>query len=163
MAETEFEYAGERYTIGPMDVFSQADLAAKLAPLLVPFAQLAKDDGTTEALMALRVGEDLADGVVPDLSETRTARSRMIDLLFGNLEKLTGLIAKMSKEDRREVMETCFAVVKKYPKGAQIGQHIWNAQAGRMQFDDLNTLPAALAICGHVITDKLSSFFAASR
>jgi len=145
---TEFEYGGNRYQIGVLDIFAQADLAALLLPLLGAFAELAKEDGTLGKLSgAIQAGDD-------------GARKQAIGILFGNLERMTNLVAKMPREQRHEILEICFSCVLRQTDGAAGWQPIWVPEFKRLRYAELNSLPAALSICGRVIEDKLESFFA---
>lgn len=146
---SEFELDGERYSIGTMDVFVQADIAAKLAPLLPTFAEIARADGVTAELMAAKEEPDKG--------------SKVLDILFKNLGPLTGVVAAMPTEDRHFIIQKCLGCVSRKPKDAVSWQPVWNVAAGQLQFADLNNLPTVLKICGHVISDKLSSFFPDAR
>lgn len=145
---TEFEYSGHEYQIGPMDVFTQFDLAAKLSPLIVPLAMMARNDGITAQVMA---------------SESDDARSRIMSMLMENFEQMAQLVAKMPAEDRHFILRECFKVLSRRQKGTVGWQPVWNANGDKLQYADLDSLPAAMTLCGRVIGDKLSSFFPEPR
>lgn len=140
---SEFEFDGNRYQIGVMDVFTQMEVATKLSPLIFPFAQIVMTDDT-----------------MAKLQESGTEnRKQIVSLLFDNIGKITDLLRSLSKEDIRAVMEGCFSCVTRNTPGSVGWQPIWNPAMGRLQFDDLNSLPAAMTICGNVIGAKLKDFF----
>ena len=143
--ENEFEYAGNKYSIGTMDLFTQIDIAAKLTPLVTPFLELAKMDGD---LKLISEGADLG-----------ASRDKILDAVFGKVERFSVLLSKMPNEDRHFIVRECLACVSRKPEGAVGWQKIWNADVSRMQYEDLATLPAAITICAHVIINKLAGFF----
>lgn len=149
--EHEFEISGivDRFRVGRLDVFKQAALAAKIAPLVVPFAKMAKDDGLLAKLAELSANEE----------QKNSARSEMIDAFLGNVEALTEAFREYPEEDLRFIMETCFKAVSRKPADAVGWQSIWNDQNHRLQYQDIDNLPAAFTIIGQVIAANLKNFF----
>jgi hypothetical protein len=150
LIKKEFEIDGIPYAVHGMNAFDAGDIAAILGPLLVPFAKLSREDGTFARLASINAQ---AGG---------EKNKEMMAVLFDNLEKLMQLVASMPSSQRHEVMQKCLEVVSRRQKGTQTWVPIWNQQASRLQFDELNDLPKALRICGEVIGAHLKSFFPAS-
>ena len=141
----EFEHDGYLYQVGVMDMFTQADLAAKLAPCVVRFLEILQSDGTLQK--------------IKDANKDGMDKGQMASILFDNLGKITKIIASMTSEDRRFLIESCLSVVSRKAPGAVGWQPIWNTAARCVQYDDLNTLPFALLCCAKVIEARLKSFF----
>jgi len=148
MADTDFELGDYKYVIGPMDVFDQADIAAKITPILPVFIEI---------VMADRKAADFAAAE----SDTVAERASMMDMLSKNFGKIASIVASMPKADRDAIFSQCLAVVKRQAPGAVGWAPIWNSQTHRMMFDDLNELRPMLTIVWHVISAKLGSFTSA--
>jgi len=141
----EFEYDGNLYQVGKMDMFSQTDLAAKLSPFVVPFLETLQADGTLQRLK--------------DAGKDGMNKGEMMSMLLANVGKITSVVSGMKSEDRRFVMETCVSVVYRKASGAVGWQPVWNSDARCVQYEELDTLPFGLICCAKVVEAKLKGFF----
>jgi len=139
----EFEHNGNLYQIGKMDMFLQADLAAKLAPFIVPFLETLQADGTLQRL------KDAGPDAKPELMK----------VLFNNVDKIIKILSGMPSVDRRMIMETCLSVILRKAPGAVGWQEVWNPNARCVQYEELDNLPFGLLCCAKVIEAKLKGFF----
>lgn len=130
----EFEIGGKAYRSAKMDAFSQFHVMRKLAPI---FAGL---DDVSAILSAVRGGDD-----------------------GGEPRKAVGAIAKvisdMPEADMNTILSRCCAVTSRQV-GAAGYAPIWNEQAARLMYDDIEWLDL-VQIVARVIQDNLGNFSAA--
>lgn len=141
----EFEWDGKTFQVGKMDIFAQTEIAAKVGPLMVPFAKL---------FIAEAKAREAAAG---DQTSKMDAKA-IVEAIMNNFEELAALFAKMPREDRDAILSSCFAVIRKKADGGAVGwQDIWNGKS--LQFDYLNELDFAFAAIQAVFVSRLSRFF----
>jgi len=75
-------------------------------------------------------------------------------------EPIAKALASMSDEECDYVLDRCLALVQRQSggNGASLWTDVWNARAGRMQFDDIQ-LPEMIQIATEVLRENLMGFF----
>ena len=139
----EFEFAGNRFQVGVMDIFAQKRIATKLAPFVVPLAKLYMTDPAAMAALA-NAGAD---------------RGAAMTMVLSNFETLAKLLSDMPDEVSDALMIAVFRVVKMRRPGGVGWTDIWNEQGKTLQYDDLNDLIFAGMAISAVIRSRLRSFF----
>ena len=130
----------------PMDAFTQFDLIAKVSPLLasgfgefVPFFIAMRKEGIAK---------------IGDIPMDRMAK------LVGPIARE---LAKMPTEDRHFVLASCLSICDRKQDGPTFWAPVWNPQAGRSMFDDINNdISVMLRIALAVFQGTFSNFFPAS-
>lgn len=134
----EFEVAGTAYKSRKMDAFQQFHIARKLTPAVAPFMH------SLAPLLAISSGAvqpaDMVDALMP----------------------LMQAIAAMPTEDCDFVIHSCLAVVDRQQPGGLGWAPLFNREAKRMMFDDID-MPQMMAITARVIQDNVASFSNALR
>lgn len=136
---TEFELSGHKYQIKNMNCLDGTRVLAKIAPMIVPLMRIQ---------MAGAGGEG-EEKVSP------------LNVLFDNVEQMTGFLAKMPDSDLGMVMAMCLRCVSRSAGGGKGWQEVWNEGAGAVQFADIRPLDA-LTMVGNVIKDQIIPFSSGS-
>ena len=139
----EFEIDGRAYKVRSMDCFAQLAILAKVSPLL------ASGFGEIVAFVVAMRKEGIANlGNVP------------MERAAALLPPVARELAKMSDQDRREVIGACLDVVERKTDVGQGWAKIWNVAAGRAMFDDINNdLLLTLRIALNVFQGTFRRFF----
>lgn len=127
----EFEVGGHKYTSVKMDVFDQLHVLRKLGPMLA------------------RIGPAF-------IANTSTLANPMDILNGAEIGPAIEALSTMPEADCNYVIEKCLAVTKRFqPPSSWVT--IFNVQARRLQFEDIN-LQSMLQITMRVLADNLANF-----
>ena len=129
----EFELAGKTYRAQKLPALMQFNVSKRLAPLLTPLVPV-----FIEATKPGGLGRDL-------------------DGLAHLLQPVAESFSKMPDEDSDYVLNLCLSVVTR--RESENYASIWNAQAKRPMFADLDDMNLLLQIVARVIQDSLGPFF----
>lgn len=136
----EFTVGDKRYRADPMDAISQQHLARRVQPLIVaalPAILAALPNGKIEPGALLKIE---MKAIMPALSSA------------------ADLLASMSDEAFDYIQSKCLSRVRREKAGNTGWVSIWNAQAGRMLFDDIEGHDV-LTIVMEVLAAELGPFF----
>jgi hypothetical protein len=134
-----FTLGEHHYRSGKLNLFQQVHVVRRLVPVMGPLVRFAE-------LQSIEPTDD-----------PNEALERQMQIVVPFFEAF----AKMSDEDVNYVLATCLGVVARQQGGngtqPQLWADVWNAQARRLMFDDID-MPVAIQICWNVIQDNLSGF-----
>ena len=133
MAEVELN--GQRYLISKMNVFDQAHVARKVAPVLSGMGR-----GYAQALSHLPAGGD-TNGLTPEAQN---------EVLFDALGPITEILANMPEDDVNYVLKKCLSVCARNT-GQQWVPMIRN---GNLMFEDTD-LATIVQLVMEVVKDNL--------
>lgn len=136
----EFSIGGRRYRAEPMDAMSQQHLARRVQPLLV---------AALPAIIAALSGGKMEPGALLNLD---------MKAILPAVGQAAELLAGMSDEAFEYVQSKCLARVRREKPGDTGWVAIWNAQASRMLFDDIEGHEVQ-AIVMTVLVAELGPFF----
>jgi hypothetical protein len=131
----ETELNGHRYMVSKMNVFDQAHVARKVAPIISGMGR-----GYAQALAHL-----------PEASNGDASAATQNEVIFEALLPITEILAKMSDEDVNYVLKKCLAVCSRH-NGEQ-----WVAmmRGGNLMFEDTD-LATLVQLVMEVVKDNLS-------
>ena len=132
----EFTVNGRNYRAAKMDALKQWNVVRRLSPLIGSFGGLAA------VAAATKEGESPVAAAGADAAIAVAARA----------------LASMSDEDSDFILGACLSLCERQSENGASWARIWNAQANRLQFQDLN-MAEMLQISIAVLKDSLSSFF----
>lgn len=115
----EFTIGGRRYRAEPMDVIAAQHVERRVKPLLV---------AVLPAIMAALPNGKMEPGALLNLDMSTMA---------GALGQPAELLAKMPDDQFEYIQSKCLSRVRREKPGDTGWAAIWNAQAGRMLFDDI--------------------------
>jgi len=137
----EFTYKARR-----MDAFTQMSVISRLSPLL------ASGFGEIIPLMHKLREEGIAN--IADMP---------LDRLGAIATPVARELAKMSDDDRKFIISACLDLCDRKPDGDERWAKVWNPQAGRAMFDDINNdVSILLRIVLGVLQGTCESFLPAS-
>lgn len=156
----EFEIDGNQYRAEKLELRTQSHVARRLIPLVPKLAPLT----ALPAILAAREpprGEtesDVPSGSAPAASAAVLAMFADLDLnlMFGPIAEA---IAGMPDADWDYVIDECLGVCKRVQSGGAWAP-IWNRQARRTQFDDINLI-TMVKIVIRTLDHSVGGFFAA--
>jgi hypothetical protein len=147
----EFSVGGRCYRAEPMDAISQQHLARRVQPLLV---------AALPAIMAALPGGKMEPGALLNLD---------MKAILPAVSSAADLLAGMSDEAFDYIQSKCLSRVRREKAGDTGWVAIWNAQAGRMLFDDIEghevqtiVMTVLVAELGPFFRGLVSNFAAAS-
>jgi hypothetical protein len=136
---SEVELGGIRYQVNKMNVFDQAHVARKVAPIVFGMGK-----GYSQALTNLGA----TDGEVPPSNgEDDPSRN---SIMFDAMVPITEILASMSDEDVNYVLKKCLAVCQRF-NGQQ---WVPMMRGGNLMFEDLD-LNTLVKLTMEVVTDNL--------
>lgn len=159
----EFTVGGRRYRAEPMDAISQRHVARRVQPLLV--AALPAIMEVFAAERASRASADNAEGAVNSVEPVKPASFNVRDFLEMDRSKFmpalmstSTMLADMSDEAYDYIQAKCLSRVHREKPGDTGWAAIWNTQAGRMLFDDIEGHEVETIVMT-VLTTELGPFF----
>lgn len=144
---SEVELNGVRYQVNRMNVFDQAHVARKVAPILFG---MGKGYSLAQSNMAtLNNGEaQQTNGEV--VGEDPRAAAQQSQIVYDAMVPITEILAKMSDEDVNYVLKKCLAVCLKYN-----GSHwVPMMRNGNLMFEDID-LATLIQLTMEVVQDNL--------
>jgi len=131
-----------------MDAMKQFHIVRRLAPLL---------SGVKDAdIQGMMIDISPAAEASPDQVERQSAA--MIDLLG----RLTVAVSSMSDQESEYIIGGCLSFCQRRVPGGLGWTPVWNAQAKRPQFDDIE-LPQLMQIVGRVLGYNVGGFISAFK
>jgi hypothetical protein len=135
----EFTIGEHRYRNRKMNVRQQLHVVRRLAPVMGPLVRFAE-------LQTIQPTDSPSE-----------ALERQMEIVVPFFEAF----ARMPDDDVNYVLNTCMSMTQRQQggngSGPQMWVDVWNPQAGREMFDDID-MPTAMQICWNVIQDNLSGF-----
>lgn len=139
MSDNSLSVSGINYRIGRLDLDSQLNVAARIAPVLIEVVRAA-------VAVQSAAREAVADGQVFSLADQ-----------LGSFSAAAKAFNAMSDEDRITVKRMCLAVITRELPGGTGWAPVLAAN-GRLMYEDIN-LFEAITLCKAVIDRNLTSFF----
>lgn len=136
----EFTVGGRRYRAEPMDAISQRHVARRVQPLLV---------AALPAIMAALPAGKIEPGALLNLD---------MKAALPALNTASTMLAEMSDEAYDYIQAKCLSRVRREKPGDTGWAAIWNTQAGRMLFDDIEGHEVETIVMT-VLTTELGPFF----
>lgn len=132
----EFMVGGRRYRADPMDAISQRHVARRVQPLLVaalPAIMAAlpakkNETSSSEEVEAAAPAGEVEPGALLNLNMAAAMPA---------LKTASAMLADMSDEAYDYIQAKCLSRVRREKPGDAGWAAIWNTQAGRMLFDDI--------------------------
>lgn len=137
----EFKVGEHLYSARKMDAFTALHVGLKMLPAVAPFMLAIRP--ASAALAAARTGS---------LDE-----STMGDTLVA-LDPLARVVSELPEASVDYIVKTCLGVVSRSVGKGGGWSPVWNDQAGRLMFDDIQMFDM-LAIVANVIRENHSAFF----
>jgi hypothetical protein len=127
-----FEVGGFTYRAGKLDARTQFHVVRRLAPVLGSFRDIL-------AVVRPAEGQERVDPIEA-------------------IEPLADAVSKMPDDHVDYVLDACLSVCQREQPGGAGWSPVWNVQAKRPQFEDIDML-AMLQIVANVLAGALSGFF----